>query len=542
MYNLFGFAHEGADVEPFLRRRAAQGFNLLRVRVPVSPFHPPDGYNVWQTRRTWAWGGSEQAPRFDRFNLDWFATVDRVVQLAEEIGIGLEIIMEGWGFEFPFNHRAWFTAEWEALWMRYLIARYDAYTSTLVWTPLNEYEYYPNGDWNYKVADQWALRVARYNQGRRRATGIRSSCTTAPACPPSRSGSPPTRDAVDAILVSGVGNAGRTRRLARRRDRGEDRAPPSRGGAVLRSSRSGATSANPRTTCSCPHTSSATPTTPGAGRGAARCAASASSTASSIHGGRGWIWTPTSRGWNTCLHLRRFFTEVSPFEDLKPAPQILIAPEAPVPRLRSRPVGPQERQRLVARRLSCRWAGRCRSPCPPPRQPAAQWFDPRTGELHAAKPDTDNPTRYVAPPSDNRRTPRRLRPRLRRRRRVGDESGPRRYGDTEESKGDETVSHKEHEGTQRRRQFWGFLCVLRVLCALCGDSSAFCFPPCLRVSVACFRIWIQQEGAMHVLMIGGTGLISAAMVPELLARGERVTLYNRGQTAPSVETPPEAAK
>ena len=39
--------------------------------------------------------------------------------------------MEGWGFEFPFNHRSVFTAEWEELWMRYLIARYDAYNASL---------------------------------------------------------------------------------------------------------------------------------------------------------------------------------------------------------------------------------------------------------------------------------------------------------------------------------------------------------------------------------------------------------------------------
>ena len=39
--------------------------------------------------------------------------------------LGLEMIMEGWGFEFPFNHRSLFTTEWEELWMRYLIARYD---------------------------------------------------------------------------------------------------------------------------------------------------------------------------------------------------------------------------------------------------------------------------------------------------------------------------------------------------------------------------------------------------------------------------------
>lgn len=45
---------------------------------------------------------------------------------------------------------------------------------------------------------------------------------------------------------------------------------------------------------------------------------------------------------------------------------------------------------------------------------------------------------------------------------------------------------------------------------------------------------------MHVLIIGGTGLISTAITRELVARGERVTLYNRGQTAPSADIPHEA--
>lgn len=144
LYNLFGMAHCGLDVEGLLRRRAAQGFNFLRIRIPCSPFHPPDGYNQWQTARTWAWGGSEQAPRFDRFNLDYFRTVDRIVSLAEELGIGLELIMEAWGFEFPFSARQIFVAEWEELWLRYLIARYDAYTCVACWTLMNEYEYaYP---------------------------------------------------------------------------------------------------------------------------------------------------------------------------------------------------------------------------------------------------------------------------------------------------------------------------------------------------------------------------------------------------------------
>ncbi len=162
-YNLFGMAHCDADVESFMQRRVEQGFNLLRVRVPVSPFHPPRGYSHWQTRRTWPWGGSEQKPLFDRFDLDYFATVDRVVQAAERLGLGLEVIMEAWGFEYPFNQRDLFVPEWEELWMRYLIARYDAYNVVYFWTLMNEYEYYPDGDWRYNpVADRWAMRMARW--------------------------------------------------------------------------------------------------------------------------------------------------------------------------------------------------------------------------------------------------------------------------------------------------------------------------------------------------------------------------------------------
>jgi len=163
VYNLFGMAHCGADTQQFLKRREAQGFSLLRVRVPVSPFHPPEGYSAWQTRRTWPWGGSEQAPLFDRFNLDYFATVDRVVSQAEVLGIGLEMILEAWGFEYPFNRRDVFLPEWEELWLRYIIARYDAYSCISIWTLMNEYEYYPDGDWRYNpVADRWALRMARW--------------------------------------------------------------------------------------------------------------------------------------------------------------------------------------------------------------------------------------------------------------------------------------------------------------------------------------------------------------------------------------------
>jgi hypothetical protein len=167
VYHLFGMAHDSeagpGEVRAFMERRADQSFNLLRIRLPVSYFHPVDGYNTWQTTRLWPWRGSEQSPRFDQFNLDYFQTVDSVMRHAEKLGIGIEMIMEGWGNEFPFNSRNIFVAEWEELWLRYLVARYDAFGSVAFWTLHNEYEYYPNGDWNYQsngaACDRWAIRI-----------------------------------------------------------------------------------------------------------------------------------------------------------------------------------------------------------------------------------------------------------------------------------------------------------------------------------------------------------------------------------------------
>jgi hypothetical protein len=167
VYHLFGMAHISEDgreaVGRFLRRRAEQGFNLLRIRLPVSDFHQVDGYSTWQTRSLWPWRGSPQNPRFDQFNLDYFRTVDWVIEQAESLGIGIEMILEGWGDEFPFNSRNIFVAEWEELWFRYILARYDAYNAVWFWQLHNEYEYYPNGDWHYArngVADRWAIRMA----------------------------------------------------------------------------------------------------------------------------------------------------------------------------------------------------------------------------------------------------------------------------------------------------------------------------------------------------------------------------------------------
>ena len=208
-YDLFAMEYCGGDAGAFLRRRKAQGFNLFRTRLTTSRFHLPDGHFEWQNRSCWPWGGSTTLPRFDLFNLDYFRSVDRTIRTGEELGIGFEMIMEGWGNEFPFNSRQWFTAEWEALWMRYLIARYDAYPQVYFWTPLNEYEYHTNGDWNWKpAADRWALRIARWIK-QLAAHGHPVAMHNGPVMPPfaERFRADPT--AVDTIMFQEWGTRGK---------------------------------------------------------------------------------------------------------------------------------------------------------------------------------------------------------------------------------------------------------------------------------------------------------------------------------------------
>lgn len=58
LYNLFGMLHAELPVEALLRRRKAQGFDLFRTRVQVSPYHPYTPFSTWMRSDSWCWGGS----------------------------------------------------------------------------------------------------------------------------------------------------------------------------------------------------------------------------------------------------------------------------------------------------------------------------------------------------------------------------------------------------------------------------------------------------------------------------------------------------
>ncbi len=379
-YNLFGMAHCGADVQGFVRRRVAQGFNLLRVRLPVSPFHPPEGYSSWQTRRTWPWGGSEQSPLLDRFNLDYFHTVDRVVALAEAEGMGLEMIMEAWGFEFPFNRRDVFIPEWEELWMRYLIARYDAFSCVYFWTPMNEYEYYPDGDWRYNpVADRWAIRISRWLKATA-PHGHIVAMHNGPRQPAfaQRFAQDPT--AVDAILFQewGTRDAQRGWLAAGIEEQIVASLADWAGSALLAEWGYERNESFPllipsHAYCDAEHTR----------RGAWRGAMSALGI---IHGFEN-SWGPfllleeDQEGLTYLLHLRRFFHEVAPFAQLRPAPELIDEAEAYPEGAHPLALASPERD-LVAVYLPV--GGRVTLAMALEGY-EAQWFDPVSGELRPAR-------------------------------------------------------------------------------------------------------------------------------------------------------------
>jgi hypothetical protein len=392
-YNLFGIAHCGADVESFMARRAAQGFNLLRVRVPVSPFHPPDGYSHWQTCRTWAWGGSEQAPRFDRFNLDYFATVDRVVQHAENLGLGLEMIMEAWGFEFPFNSRQIFLPEWEELWMRFLIARYDAYNSVYFWTPLNEYEYYPNGDWHHKpVSDRWAMRIARWIKGVA-PHGHILAMHNGPRIPPFAQRFAADPEAVDTIMYQEWGSNDReTGWLAAGIEEMIERSFAGWPGSVVFAEY--AYERNPDLPLIFPGHEFSGPEhmRRAPWRGAFKGVGV-------IHGFEN-TWGPFAildedqPSLPYLQHLQRFFTEIAPFQHLHPAPELLLSgPDA----FGHQPaVLASADQRQIAVYLP---AGGTIKLAISSQIESSHWFDPRTGELSPATLTTSNGSAEITAPS-----------------------------------------------------------------------------------------------------------------------------------------------
>ncbi len=380
LYNLFGAAHCGVDVERLLRRRAEQGFNIFRARCQVCPQHPGSPPNVWQTRSLWPWGGTREEPQLDRFNVEYCQTVDRVMRLAEELDVGFEMIMEAWGFEFPFNDRESFTEELEKVWMGYLIARYDAFSSVYVWTLMNEYEYFADGKWDYAPeADKWAMPRARWVKSVA-PHGHVVAVHNGPGMPPFAERFAEDPEAIDAImyqtwgttkeddawLAAGIEDAIRT---------SLDGWPGSAAFMEYGYERSEDTDCLPggHRFLTVEHTR----------RGAWRGACSGLGVAN----GFDYTWGPQmvvdrdQPGVAQLALVKRFFTEVVRFERLRPTPHLVASSSKTGSGEKPLCLADDDRRQIVTYMPV---GGTVRLELPPGRDCVALWFDPRTGHTRAA--------------------------------------------------------------------------------------------------------------------------------------------------------------
>lgn len=301
------------------------------------------------------------------------------------------MIMEGWGFEFPFNSRQIFLPEWEEMWMRWLVARYDAFGCVYFWTLLNEYEYYPNGDWHYKpVADRWAMRVARWVKGQAQHGHI-VAVHNGPVSPGFAQRFAADPEAVDAIMFQTWGTTGKDDAwlAAGIEEQIQQSLDGWRGSAVFAE---WGYERNPELELKIPGHLYCDPdhTRRGAWRGAF-CSLGI------IHGfENSWgPWQVLNRdqpGLQFLLHLHAFFTQHVPFSELSPAPDLLASEDyerGHRPLVLSTPDRstialylPTGGSVTLSRSDGCEHSGR--------------WYDPRTGMFTPAAAETKE-MRYASP-------------------------------------------------------------------------------------------------------------------------------------------------
>ncbi|HEX5416808.1 MAG TPA: putative collagen-binding domain-containing protein, partial [Chloroflexota bacterium] len=282
---------------------------------------------------------------------------------------------------------------WEELWLRYLIARYDAYNCVYVWTLLNEYEFYPNGDWHYKpVADRWAMRVARWIKGLA-PHGHVVAVHNGPREPAFARRFAADPEAIDAILFQewGTRDAENGWLAAGIEETIQKSLAGWRGSAVFAEY---GYERNPNLPllipshryCDEEHTRR------GAWRGAFRGLGV-------IHGFEN-SWGPflvlgeDQPGLAYLLQLRRFFTEIVPFHRLRPAPELIVAGNQPIGH-RPLALASAERDRIAVYFP----AGDAAELLLPRRSGYhAEWFDPRGGERQPASvEESGEALRVVAP-------------------------------------------------------------------------------------------------------------------------------------------------
>jgi hypothetical protein len=153
--------HDDSPITPELRReyletRRRQRFNFVRMSIGHSH------YRAQADPTFWAWGGTPHQPDLDRLNPAFFRSFDGLLRQMQQSGMNAELLLLNF-YRLPFTDTKLWTPARERLWLRYVIARYAAFSNIFLWTLANEYETHPNGSYRLDQPGdvQWARATAR---------------------------------------------------------------------------------------------------------------------------------------------------------------------------------------------------------------------------------------------------------------------------------------------------------------------------------------------------------------------------------------------
>jgi len=140
----------------YLETRRRQRFNFVRMSIGHSHYHAQADPVYW------AWGGTPGRPDLDRLNPVFFQSLDGLLRQMRQCGMNAELLLLSF-YRLPFTDTRLWTPARERLWLRYVIARYAAFSNVFLWTLANEYETHPDGSYRLDQPGdvQWARATAR---------------------------------------------------------------------------------------------------------------------------------------------------------------------------------------------------------------------------------------------------------------------------------------------------------------------------------------------------------------------------------------------
>ncbi|MBI3969702.1 MAG: DUF4038 domain-containing protein [Chloroflexi bacterium] len=160
-YGLYTDSHLTAGLRrQYLDTRQRQRFNFIRFHI-INSLTRAAAEPAW-----WPWTGTPDAPDLDRLNPAFFRGLDGVLRELAARRMHAELILLNFyqsPAPLPFSDTGRWTPARERLWLRYLVARYAAFSTIFLWTLANEYETHPDGQYRLDVPDDpnWAKATAR---------------------------------------------------------------------------------------------------------------------------------------------------------------------------------------------------------------------------------------------------------------------------------------------------------------------------------------------------------------------------------------------